>query len=411
MSITATQTWNYKARDSEGKVIKGKLEAASESAAVARMRTMGLSPVSVGSAGAATGLNMEISLGVFEKGVGLKDLAVMSRQLATMVAAGIPLMKSLAILSEQTESKPLARTLSTVRNQVESGSSLSEALARQSDVFPPLMIHLVRAGEIGGFLDQSLESIASTFEADVKLRATIKSAMTYPVVVLVMAMVSVVAMLLFIVPIFEKMFRDLGGELPIPTQILVLLSRSMVWLAPVLLVGGVAFSIWWKRNKHTDKVRAFVDPIRLKLPVFGDLTRKIAIARFTRNFATMTKSGVPVMQSLGIVGETAGNWVIQEALRSVQDSVRAGRTIAEPLAASGVFPAMVTQMIAVGEDSGSMEQMLNKIADFYEEEVQTTTEQLTSLIEPLMIGFIGVVIGGMIIALYMPIFTIFDQIH
>jgi len=410
MSV-AVQNWNYKARDSEGKIVKGKLEATSESAAVARMRTMGLSPVSVESATSGTGLNMEISLGAFEKGVNLKDLAVMSRQMATMVAAGIPLMKSLAILSEQTESKPLARTLTTVRNQVEAGSSLSEALARQSDVFPPLMVHLVRAGEVGGFLDQSLESIASTFEADVKLRATIKSAMTYPVVVLIMALVSVVGMLLFIVPIFEKMFRDLGGELPLPTQILVMLSRSMLWLGPILLVGGIAFSIWWRRNKHADKVRAFVDPMKLKLPVFGDLFKKVAIARFTRNFATMTKSGVPVLQSLAIVGDTSGNWVIQEALRSVQESVRAGRTIAEPLAASGVFPAMVTQMIAVGEDSGAMEQMLNKIADFYEEEVQTTTEQLTSLIEPLMIGFIGVVIGGMIIALYMPIFTIFDQIH
>lgn len=408
---TAVQTWNYKARDGRGKVIKGKIEAASESAAVARMRTMGLSPVSVDSAAGGTGLSMEISLGVFEKGVSLKDLAVMSRQMATMVAAGIPLMKSLAILAEQTESKPLARTLATVRNQVEAGSSLSEALARQSDVFPPLMIHLVRAGEVGGFLDQALESIASTIEADVKLRATIKSAMTYPVVVLIMALVSVIGMLLFIVPIFEKMFRDLGGELPLPTQILVMLSRSMVWLGPILLVGGIAFAIWWRRNKHADRVRAFLDPIKLKLPVFGDLFRKIAIARFTRNFATMTRSGVPVLQSLGIVGDTSGNWVVQEALRNVQESVRAGRTIAEPLEASGVFPAMVTQMIAVGEDSGSMEQMLNKIADFYEEEVQTTTGQLTSLIEPLMIGFIGVVIGGMIIALYLPIFTIFDQIQ
>ncbi len=408
---TTVQAFTYKARDGEGKIVKGKLEAPSESAAVARMRTMGLSPVSVDAAGAGTGLNMEISLGAFEKGVTLKDLAIMSRQMATMVAAGIPLMKSLAILSEQTESKPLARVLTTVRNQVEAGSSLSEAFARQSDVFPPLMIHLVRAGETGGFLDQALESIASTIEADVKLRATIKSAMTYPVVVLIMALVSVVGMLLFIVPIFEKMFQDLGGELPIPTQILVGLSKSMIWLGPILVVGGVAFAIWWRRNKHADKVRAFIDPLKLKMPVFGDLFRKVSIARFTRNFATMTKSGVPVLQSLSIVGDTSGNWVIEDALHKVQDSVRAGRTIAEPLAESNVFPPMVTQMIAVGEDSGSMEQMLNKIADFYEEEVQTTTEQLTSLIEPLMIGFIGVVIGGMIIALYLPIFTIFEQIN
>lgn len=411
MVATAAQSWTFKARDAEGKVVKGKLEATSESAAVARMRTMGLSPVTIDAVRAGTGLNMEISLGIFEKGVSLKDLAVMSRQLATMVAAGISLMKALAILAAQTESKPLSRALATVRNRVEAGSSLSEALAAQSDVFPPLMIHLVRSGETGGFLDQSLESIANTIEADVKLRSTIKSALTYPVVVLIMAVISVIGMLLFIVPIFEKMFRDLGGELPLPTQILVALSRSMVWLGPLLLIGGVAFSIWWRRNRHEEKVRAFVDPIKLKLPVFGDLFRKVAIARFTRNFATMTKSGVPVLQSLGIVGDTSGNWVIENALHRVQDSVRAGRSIAEPLTESKVFPPMVTQMIAVGEDSGSMEQMLNKIADFYEDEVQTTTEQLTSLIEPLMIGFIGVVIGSMIIALYLPIFTIFNQIR
>lgn len=409
MSI-AVLSYSYKGRDSAGKIVKGKIEAPSEAAAVSRMRALGLTPVSVTEA-SGTGLNREISLGAFEKGVSLKDLAVMSRQMATMVAAGIPLLKSLTILSDQTENKVLARVLGTVRGQVESGSSLSEALARQSDVFPPLMVHLVKAGETGGFLDQSLESIARTFEADVKLRATIKSALTYPVIVLIMAIVAVIAMLIFIVPIFEKMFADLGGELPIPTQILVALSRSMIWILPILIVGGVAFAIWWRRNKHSDRVRSRVDPIKLKLPVFGQLMKKVAIARFTRNFATMTKSGVPVLQSLGIVGDTSGNWVIQQALHKVQDSVRSGKSIAQPLSEEPVFPSMVTQMIAVGEDSGSLEPMLNKIADFYEDEVQTTTEQLTSLIEPLMIGFIGIVIGGMIVALYLPIFTIFQQIH
>jgi type IV pilus assembly protein PilC len=410
MTLTV-QTFAYKGRDAQGKLVKGKLEAPSESAVVSRLRALGLTPVEITESAAGTGLNREISLGAFEKGVKLKDLAVMSRQMATMVGAGIPLLKSLTILSEQTENKALARVLGIVRSQVESGSSLSEALARQSEVFPPLMVHLVRAGEVGGFLDQALESIASTFEADVKLRATIKSAMTYPVIVLAMAILAVIGMLLFIVPIFEKMFADLGGELPIPTQILVVLSRSMVWITPVLVVGGVGFALWWRRNKHSDRVRSAVDPIKLKLPVFGDLMKKVAIARFARNFATMTKSGVPVLQSLGIVGDTSGNWVVQEALHKVQDSVRVGKSIAQPLSEEPVFPPMVTQMIAVGEDSGAMEPMLNKIADFYEEEVQTTTEQLTSLIEPLMIGFIGIIIGGMIIALYLPIFTIFDQIN
>ncbi|MEP6479777.1 MAG: type II secretion system F family protein [Rhodoglobus sp.] len=409
--MSTAQAWAYKGRDAAGKIVKGRIEAPSESAAVSRMRTMGLSPTSITPATGGTGLQMEISLGAFEKGVGLKDLAIMSRQLSTMMGAGLSLLRALTILADQTENKALKRTLNTVRTQVESGSSFSEALARHSQVFPPLMIHLVRAGEIGGFLDQSLNSIAGTFEADVKLRNTIKSAMTYPVVVLIISLVSVVAMLLFVVPVFKKMFADLGGELPLPTQILVTISESMVWVAPVLAVGIVAFAIWWRKNKHADKVRSVVDPWKLKLPVFGLLFKKVAIARFARNFATMTGSGVPVLQSLAIVGDTSGNWVIQEALHKVQDSVRNGKTIAEPLMAEPVFPPMVTQMIAVGEDSGSMEQMLNKIADFYDDEVQSTTEQLTSLIEPLMIVVIGTIIGAMIIALYMPIFTIYQQIH
>jgi type IV pilus assembly protein PilC len=410
MSMTA-QNYAYKARDAAGRLVKGRMEAPSEAAVVSRMRGMGLSPVSIVESGPGVGLNMDISLSGFEKKVGLKDLAVMARQLSTMVASGLSLLRALNILAEQTENKTLAKSLGTVRNQLESGSSLSEALARQSQIYPPIMLHLIRAGETGGFLDQALESIAGTFEADVKLRSTIKSAMTYPVVVLVMALLAVVGMLLFIVPVFEKMFADLGGELPIPTQILVVVSKSMVWVAPVLLVGGIAFAVWWRKNKHADKVRSVVDPWKLRIPVFGELFRKVAIARFTRNFATMTASGVPVLQSLAIVGDTSGNWVIQNALNKVQESVRAGKSIAEPLAAEPVFPPMVTQMIAVGENAGSMELMLNKIADFYDDEVQSTTEQLTSLIEPLMIAFIGIVIGAMIVALYMPVFTIFDQIH
>lgn len=409
--MSTAQTFAYTSRDAKGKLVKGKMDAQSESMVVSRLRTMGLSPVTVEETKAGSGLNMEIKIAGFEKSVPLKEIAIMSRQMATMVGAGLSLLRALTILTEQTENKRLARALDTIRTQVEAGTSLSDAFARHPDIFPPIMIHLIRAGETGGFLDQSLESIAATFEADVKLRATIKSALTYPVIVLIMALVSVVAMLIFIVPVFKKMFADLGGQLPLPTQILVVISENMVWIAPVLLVGGIAFSIWWRQNKNTDRVRAFVDPLRLKLPVFGLLMRKVGVARFTRNFGTMTGAGVPILQSLGIVGSTSGNWVIEQALLKVQESVRAGSNIADPLEKTGAFPAMVTQMIAVGEDSGSLEQMLDKIADFYDDEVQTTTEQLTSLIEPLMIGVIGVVIGGMIIALYMPIFEIYNQIH
>lgn len=408
--MSTIQYYAYTGRDTKGKVVSGKLEAPSESAAVSRLRTMSISPIDVRPSVAGTGLQMEINIGFLQKNVKIKDLAVMSRQMATMVSSGLSLLKTLTILSEQTENKKLRESLNQVRTQVETGSSLSEALLRQPTIYPPLMIHLVRAGETGGFLDQALVSVANTFEKDVKLRSTIKSAMTYPVVVLAMAVVGVIAMLVFIVPVFEQMFTNLGSELPVPTQILVVISKNMVWIVPLLVVSAVVFSVWWRKNKHEPKVRKVVDSAKLKLPVFGQLFRKIAIARFARNFSTMTKSGVPILQSLAIVGETSGNWVIEEAMHKVQESVRVGRSVAAPLMEEPVFPSMVSQMVAVGEDSGSMETMLAKIADFYDDEVQSTTEQLTSLIEPLLIAVLGVVIGGMIVALYLPMFSIFDQI-
>jgi type IV pilus assembly protein PilC len=408
--MATTTAFAYTARDATGKVVKGRVDATSQSAVVAKLRTMGVSPITVEEAGTGTGLQKELSIPGFGKGVGLKDLAVMSRQMATMIGAGLSLIRTLSILADQTENKELARVLGVVRNEVENGSSLSEGLMKHPTVFPPLMIHLVRAGETGGFLDTSLNGAADNLEADVKLRDTIKSALTYPVIVLIMAVVAVVGMLIFIVPIFQKMFADLGGELPLPTQILVGLSSAMTWLGPLLLIVGVGFSFWWRANKHTEKVRAFVDPLKLKLPVFGMLFTKVAVARFARNFSTMMGAGVPILQSLSIVGETSGSYVIEQALKKVQESVRQGKSVSGPLALEPVFPSMVVQMIAVGEDSGSMEVMLNKVAEFYEAEVESTTEALTSLIEPLMIAFIGVVIGGMIVALYLPVFTIFDQI-
>lgn len=401
----------YKARNAEGKAVKGRLDAASESAAMARLHAMGLSPISVAEAPEGTGLNAEIRIPGLSKGIGLKDLAIMSRQMATMTSAGLSLLRTLNILSEQTENKQLAKILATIRNDVETGISLSEAMEKHAVVFPPIMINLVRAGETGGFLEKSLNSVAGNFESEVKLRDTIKSALAYPVIVLIMTVVAVIGMLIFIVPIFETMFKGLGGALPLPTQVLVVLSRIMVWLAPLLVVLGIAFAIWWKKNKNTERVRKVVDPVKLKLPVFGNLMTKLAIARFSRNFSTMIGAGVPILQSLSIVGETSGNWVVESALRKVQESVRQGKSIAGPLSQEPVFPAMVTQMIAVGEGAGALEQMLGKIADFYDQEVQATSEQLTALIEPLMIAFIGVVVGGMIVALYLPMFSIFQYIR
>lgn len=402
--MAVVQPYAYRGRDAAGRVVKGRVDASSEAAVASRLRTLGVSPIAITEAN-ATGLNREIDIR-FGSGVKLKDLAVMSRQMSTMVGAGLSLLKTLNVLGEQTANKRLAKILTEVSTQVEAGSALSDAFRKQGDVFPPLMVNMVRAGETGGFLDSALESIATNFEKEVKLRGTIKSALTYPVIVLIMSLVSIVGMLLFIVPVFDNMFKSLGGQLPLPTEILVVLSHSMAWLAPVLLVLVVGGAWWWARNKNSEKVRRKVDPIKLKLPVFGPLMKKIAVARFSRNFANMIGAGVPILQAIRIVGETSGNWVIERALISVAESVRSGESISRPLLEHPVFPSMVTQMIAVGEDAGSLEVMLEKIADFYDDEVQAATEQLTAMIEPLMIAFLGVVIGGMVIALYMPIFQI-----
>jgi type IV pilus assembly protein PilC len=407
--MATPKTFEYAVRDRSGKLVKGRIEAANQAAVANRLRGMGMAPVSIAEV-QNTGLKREITIPGFAERVSLKDLAVMSRQMATMISAGLSLLRALSILAEQTESKPLAKALAHVRNEVEQGSPFSGSLGRHPDVFPPIMFNMVRAGETGGFLESALVSVADNFEAEVKLRAKIKSAMTYPVVVFIMAILAVIGMLLFIVPVFQKMFTDLGGELPAPTRFLVMLSGVMRYAAPVLAVGLAVFAAWWRKNKNKDSVRARVDPVKLKAPIFGKLFQKVAIARFTRNFGTMMGAGVPILQALDIVGQTSGNWVIERAIIDVQESVRSGQSLSAPLAHHEVFPPMVQQMIAVGEDSGSMETMLKKISEFYDQEVESTTEQLTALIEPLMIAVLGVIIGGMIIALYMPIFSIFDYI-
>jgi type IV pilus assembly protein PilC len=409
--VATALTYAYTGRDSSGKLVKGRVDAAGESSVVSRLRTMGIAPVSIQQVTGGTGLNRDISMGgLFDKKVTIKDLAVMSRQLATMIGAGLPLLKSLTILADQSENPKLASTLDEVRGAVEEGSTFSDGLAKHPRVFPPIFVNLVRAGEVGGFLETSLESVAKNYEKEVELKATIKSALTYPVVVLIMALLAVVGMILFIVPVFDDLFKDLGGELPLPTRILVGISQNMIWLGPLVVVGSIVGAIWWRANRQTPKFRSVWEPMLLKMPVFGDLFKKIAIARFTRNFGTMIGSGVPILQALSIIGSTSGNWQIEQAVQAVQDSVRQGRTIAAPLALQPIFPSMVTQMIAVGEDSGALETMLEKISDFYDSEVQSTTEALTSLIEPLMIAFLGVILGGMIVALYLPIFDIFNQI-
>ncbi|ERG63667.1 hypothetical protein L332_04260 [Agrococcus pavilionensis RW1] len=408
--MTSTKTWAYKGRERGGKLVKGKLDAPTQAAALSRMRDMGLSPVSVDESAMGTGLNREINLS-FGQAVKLKDLSVMARQMSTMIGAGLSLLRTLHILSEQTENKTLAKVLTEVRGDIETGGTLSQAFGKHRNVFPPLMIHLIAAGETGGFLDDALDAVATAFEKEVKLKSTVQSAMAYPIVVVGMAIVAVIAMIWFIVPIFEGMFSDLGGALPLPTQILVTISANMVWLGPLLFVAAIAFSVWWGKNKHAPEVRAVLDPALLKLPVFGELLRKIALARFTRNFAALLKAGVPIVLALQVVGEISGNSVILQASNRIADAVREGRPVAEQLALEPVFPPMVVQMVAVGEDAGSMELMLSKIADSYDSDIESTTAQMTSIIEPILIAGVGALIGGMIIALYMPVFSIFEQIN
>ncbi|GAB3281706.1 type II secretion system F family protein [Kineosporia babensis] len=407
-TATAPKTFEYSYRDKRGKLVKGKLDAPSEDVLIQKLRQQGFAPLDVKQAN--TGLNMEIKLPGSNK-VDLKDLAIMSRQFATMIDSGLSLLKALSILAEQTESAPLAKVLNEVRVDVEGGGSLSSAMAKHAKVFPPLMVNMCRAGEVGGFLDRVLLQIAENMESEVKLRAKIKSAMTYPVVVFVMAIIAVVGMLLFIVPVFSKMFTDLGGELPAPTKALVLISDGMKIFVPIALVLAVPAGIVWGRYKNTEGVRRVVDPMKLKVPVFGDLFRKVAISRFSRNLGTMLAAGVPILRSLEIVGEAAGNVVIRDASKAVEESVRQGRTLAGPLAEHKVFPPMVVQMLAVGEDTGAMDSMLQKISEFYDQEVEATTEALTSIIEPLMIAVLGSLIGAMIVALYMPIFSVFNLIQ
>jgi type IV pilus assembly protein PilC len=403
-------TFKYSVRDTGGKLVTGSLEADNQAAVARKLVQMGYAPVSIREQGGGQGLQKDITIPGFQPKVKLKDLAIFSRQFATMVNSGLSLLRALSILVDQTENKELARVLGEVRNDVETGSALSVSMAKHPDAFPPLMINMIKAGEVGGFLDSVMLQIAENFEAEVKLRGKVKSAMTYPIVVFIMAIVMCIIMLIFIVPVFAGMFDSLGGELPFPTQMLVYASDILRFSAPVLVVLLIVGLVMWKKVKHEDRVRNIVDPLKLRLPVFGPLFQKIALSRFSRNLGTMMKSGVPILQSLDIVADTTGSVVVGRAVRDVQGSVRGGESLAAPLTDHKVFPSMVVQMMAVGEETGALDTMLLKISDFYDQEVEATTEQLTALIEPLMIAFLGVVVGGMIIALYMPIFKIFDLI-
>jgi type IV pilus assembly protein PilC len=404
----ATTAFKYQVRDRNGKLISGELAAETEAALVQKLKSMGYAPVAIELAN--VGLNKEIKIPGFGGRVKLKDLAIMSRQFATMINSGLSLMRALTILAGQTDNPELAKYLAQVRNDVEAGAALSVAMAKHPKVFPPLMVNLCRAGEVGGFLDTVLLQIAENYEAEVKLRSKIKSAMTYPVVVGVIAIIALIIMLTFVVPSFANIFQSLGTKLPAPTQMLVNISHAMKFAIPVLIVLGVGGYVVWGRVKNLEAVKSVIDPIKLKVPVFGPLFQKVAIARFSRNLGTMIKSGVPILQALEIVADTTGNWTITSAVRDVQDSVRQGESLTQPLSQHAVFPPMVAQMMAVGEDTGALDTMLAKIAEFYDQEVEATTEALTALIEPIMIAVLGGLVGGMIVCLYLPIFSVYNHI-
>jgi len=408
--MAATMTFQYSVRDKAGKLVSGTLEADSQTAVAQRLKAMGYAPVSISASNA--GLKKEISIPGLsrKKKVKLKDLAVFSRQFATMINSGLSLLRALNILAEQTESDELKRVIGEVRNEVESGTSLSAAMGKHPRVFPPLMVNMTKAGEVGGFLDSVLLQIAENYEAEVKLRGKIKSAMTYPIVVACISGIALIVMLTFVVPTFAKMFKSLGSKLPAPTQLLVNLSHAMKFLLPAAIIFTIVFLIVWKRIKHEERVRKVVDPLKLKVPVFGMLFRKVALARFARNLGTMIRSGVPILQALDIVADTTGNYTLTAAVHDVQDSVRQGESLTRPLENHPVFPPMVVQMMAVGEDTGALDTMLHKISDFYDQEVEATTEALTALIEPIMIAVLGGLVGSMIVCLYLPIFDIYNHI-
>jgi type IV pilus assembly protein PilC len=406
--MAGTTTFKYAVRDRSGKLVNGELAAETEAALVQRLKSMGYAPVSIEKAN--TGLQKELNIPGFGNKVKLKDLAIFSRQFATMINSGLSLMRALTILSEQTESKVLGSTIAEVRNEVEAGSALSVSMSKHPKTFPPLMVNLCKAGEIGGFLDAVLLQIAENYEAEVKLRSKIKAAMTYPIVVGCIAILALIIMLTFVVPSFAKIFKGLGAPLPAPTQFLVDLSSGMKFILPLGILAAVGGTMVWKRIKHREDVRRVVDPWKLKVPVFGMLFQKVAIARFARNLGTMISSGVPILQALDIVADTTGNWTITQAVRDVQDSVRQGESLTQPLSQHDVFPPMVVQMMAVGEDTGALDTMLAKIAEFYDQEVEATTDSLTALIEPIMIAVLGGLVGSMIVCLYLPIFEVYNHI-
>jgi type IV pilus assembly protein PilC len=395
-------SWEGKTRT--GVVQKGDLEAASEAAVTALLRRQGIQPARIKERG--KGLDIEIKLPGFQQKITTKDLVVFTRQFATMIDAGLPLVQCLDILGRQQDNKTFKQILVKVKESVESGSTFAEALKKHPKAFDDLYVNLVAAGEVGGILDTILNRLAAYIEKALKLKKKVKSAMTYPTTIIGIAFVVIAVILIFVIPAFEKMFADFGGSLPLPTQIVINMSNFIQSYILVIIAGIVLFIAGFKRFYRTPKGRELVDDVALKLPVMGILIRKVAVAKFTRTLGTMISSGVPILDGLDIVAKTAGNKTVEKAIYRVKQSISEGKTIAEPLEKSGVFPPMVCQMIAVGEQSGALDTMLNKIADFYDDEVDDAVGNLTAMMEPLLMLFLGTTVGGLVIAMYLPIFKL-----
>jgi type IV pilus assembly protein PilC len=347
----------------------------------------------------------------FRKGFSTRDLAVYTRQFATMVNAGLPLLQSLEILSKQSSKEKLKTVSADVTHDVESGCALADALRAHPEVFDDLYVNMVEAGEAAGALDEILLRISSYVEKADALKRKVKGALTYPVIIMIVAVIVTIFMLVFIIPTFAKMFTGMGGELPLPTKVVMMMSsllKNYWWAA---LVAGFGSFVGVKKYYATRKGRLVIDRLLLRTPILGDLLRKTAVARFSRTLGTLVSSGVPLLSALEITARTAGNVVITNAVLGARRSIREGETVAQPLKMSGVFPPMVTQMVSVGEETGSLDSMLNKVADFYDSEVDTSVDALTSIIEPLMIVGMGLLVGGMVVAMYLPMFKMITLIQ
>src|SRR5215210_5250753 len=400
--------YTYRALDKQGEIVQDKTEGSGEMAVVHELRQQGLLVIDVKEQGAG----QKDILAPLTR-IKLGDLVVFSRQLATMINAGLPIVRSLYVLSEQTENPKLNDVVVVVRKDVEAGSSLSEALEKHPKVFSRLYVEMVKAGEVGGILDGVLLRLADQLERDQDLRRKIRSALTYPIVVLVIAILAASFMLIFIVPVFAQMFQDLGGTLPLPTRICMLLSNILTSFWGILVYAAMALAVVlflrWKKSEQGRKVwgRAV-----LRIPAkIGDVVKKATLARFARTLGTLSAAGVPIMQAIETTATSSGNWIVERALLKSRDAIREGIPIYKPLEEEPVFPPMVTRMIAVGEETGDVDGMLTKIAEFYESEVDAAVKALTSIIEPLLIVVVGGIVGGIVISMYLPMFKIFELVE